>query len=127
MANNSPNIEGINKYSKEKTETAIRKVDEALKKMIRKQVKINFNAVSEHSGASKGFLYKNSDLRGRIEMLRKQQEGLPSAKQVKRHMSDSSKDVVIATLKQRVQKLEKENSELKEQLKFRFGDLYNQI
>ncbi|OME83104.1 transposase [Paenibacillus sp. FSL A5-0031] len=127
MANHNPNITGINKYSKEKTKSAIGKVDEALKNMIRRQMYINFNSVSEFSGVSKGFLYKNPDLRKRIEMLRKQQDGLPSAKQVKRNMSDNSKDVIIASLKQRVQKLEKENSELKKQLKIQFGDLYKKI
>ncbi|MFT8323722.1 MAG: DUF6262 family protein, partial [Bacillus sp. (in: firmicutes)] len=92
MSNENPNTEGIIKHARLKTEKTIQKVKEAIKKMIKKQMKINFNSVSEKSGVSKAFLYRNTELRDQIETLRKQQEGLPSIKQVKRNMSDASKD-----------------------------------
>lgn len=41
--------------------------------MIKKQIKINFNSVSAESGVSKAFLYRNTELRERIEKLRNQQ------------------------------------------------------
>ncbi|MEZ2660173.1 DUF6262 family protein [Aneurinibacillus aneurinilyticus] len=53
-------------------------------------MKINFNSVSEESRVSKAFLYRNTELRDQIATLRKQQEGSPSIKQVKRNMSDAS-------------------------------------
>lgn len=127
MTNENPNTEGIIKHSKLKTEKTIQKVEEAIKKMIKKQLKINFNSVSAESGVSKAFLYRNTELRGRIETLRKQQEGLPSIKQVKRNMSDASKDVIIASLRKRVKDLEKENKNIKEQLKIQFGKIYEGI
>ncbi|PFW21856.1 transposase [Bacillus cereus] len=127
MSNDNPNTEGIIKHAKLKTEKTIQKVEEAIKKMIKKQMKINFNSVSEESGVSKAFLYRNIELRDRIETLRKQQEGSPSIKQVKRNMSDASKDVIIASLRKRVKGLEKENKEIKEQLKVQFGKIYEGI
>lgn len=127
MANKTPNIDGIIKYAKEKTETKKQLVEDTLKKMIKKQMKINFNSVSEESGVSKGFLYKIPDLRDRINTLRKQQEGLSSPKQVKRNMTGASKDVVIASLRRRVNDLEKENRQLREQLKVQFGNMYKEI
>lgn len=127
MSNENPNTEGIIKHAKLKTEKTVQKVEEAIKKMIKKQVKINFNSVSEESGVSKAFLYRNTELRDRIQTLRKQQEGLPSIKQVKRNMNDASKDVIIASLRKRVKDLEKENKEIKEQLKVQFGKIYEGI
>ncbi|PFR33289.1 DUF6262 family protein [Bacillus cereus] len=127
MSNDNPNTEGIIKHAKLKTEKTIQKVEEAIKKMIKKQMKINFNSVSEESGVSKAFLYRNIELRDRIETLRKQQEGSPSIKQVKRNMSDASKDVIIASLRKRVKGLEKENKGIKEQLKVQFGKIYEGI
>ncbi|MBG9801523.1 DUF6262 family protein [Brevibacillus laterosporus] len=127
MANANPNINGILAHSRIKKEIAFQKVEEALKNMIKKQMKINFNSVSEESGVSKGFIYKNSILRDRIETLRRQQEGLLSPKQVKRNMSDSSKDVIIASLRNRIKELESENKKLKEQLKLDFAKIYERI
>ncbi|MGG2134718.1 DUF6262 family protein [Bacillus sp. S2(2024)] len=109
MSNENPNTEGIIKYAKLKTETTIQKVEEAIKKMIKKQMKRNFNSVSAESGGSKAFLYRNTEIRDRIETLRKQQEGLLSIKQVKRNMSDASKDVIITSLRKRIKDLENEN------------------
>lgn len=127
MSNQSPITEGIKKHAKLKTEKTIQKVEETIKKMIKKQIKINFNSVSAESGVSKAFLYRNTELRDQIETLRKQQEGLPSIKQVKRNMSDASKDVIIASLRKRVKDLENENKEIKEQLKIQFGRIYEGI
>ena len=71
-------------------------MDDAIQRLIKNKGKVNFNSVSEESGVSKAYLYTHPDIRDRIETLRKQQEGLPSPKQLKREMTDASKDVVIA-------------------------------
>lgn len=77
------------------------------------------------SGVSKAYLYKHSDVRERIETLRKQQEGLPSPKQVKREMTDASKDVLIAAKNKRIKVLEDENKRLKAELANIRGKLYD--
>jgi hypothetical protein len=127
MANKSPNFKGLLIHAKNKTDSAITKVEDTLKSLIKTQKRINFNSVSEEAGISKGFLYKNTELRQRIELLRKQQLGLSSPKQVKRNMSDASKDVIIATLRNRIIGLENENKQLKERLKINLGKVYDEI
>jgi hypothetical protein len=127
VANHTPNYSGLLTHARGKSQDALKRVDEALKRMVKKQLKINFNSVSEESGVSKAFLYKNIEIRNRIEMLRQQQVGLSSPKQVKRNMSDASKDVIIASLRNRIIKLDAENIQLKEQLKIHFGKVYDEI
>jgi predicted Zn-dependent protease len=88
---------------------------------------INFNSVSTESGVSKAYLYTHPDIRDRIETLRKQQEGLPSPKQVKREMTDASKDVVIAAKNKRIKELEEENRLLKQELQKARGKMYDSL
>lgn len=83
--------------------------------------------VSVDAGVSKAYLYKNADLRTRIDVLRKLQEGLPSPIQVKRKMSDSSKNVLIAAIRQKIKKLEEENERLKRETERLRGRLYEQF
>lgn len=127
MANKEPNTKLLIKHSKMKTERAFKKVDTALKIMIKNQVLINFNTVSKEANVSKAFLYKNQSLRLRVETLRNQQTGLSSPKKVKRNMSDSSKDVLIDSLRKRVVKLEKENDALKSRLQEYLIEVYEGI
>lgn len=79
--------------------------------MIKTQQKINFNSVAIHAGDSKTYLFKSPNLKERVEYLRSQQEGILSIKQVKRNVSEESKDVIIASLRKRVKELEKECQE----------------
>lgn len=57
-------------------------------------------------------------------MLRKQQEGLSSPKQVKQKMTDASKDVLIAAKNKHIKELQDEMKRLKDILKRRYGDEY---
>jgi hypothetical protein len=95
--------------------------------MLKQQKTINFSSVSAEAGVSTAYLYTQESIRERIKLLRKQQEGLPSVKQVKRNMGDASKDVIIATLRDKIKILEKENKTLKDQLKKDLGAVYKQI
>ena len=119
------NIEGLKAYARSKKEITLKKVDTAIQKLIKKKERINFNSISMEAGVSKAFLYKNFDIRERIELLRKQQEGLQSPKQVKRAMTDSSKDVLIASKNNRIKILEEENKQLKTELAKLRGKLYD--
>lgn len=96
MGNQKPNVSGLINNAKEKKEKTLKKVEQSIKQMIKTQQKINFNSVATHSGVSKTYLYKSPNLKERIEYLRSQQEGILSIKQVKRNVSEESKDVIIA-------------------------------
>jgi hypothetical protein len=92
MANKNPNTEPLLRSIEDKKLKTKQKVESTIKEMIKQNEKINFNSVSAKSGVSKPFLYKYSEIRSRIETLRKQEEKLDSPKQVKRNMTDHSKD-----------------------------------
>lgn len=127
MANKKPNTGPLLRSIEEKKQKTILKVESAIKEMIKQQMKINFNSVSTKSGVSKPFLYKYSEIRSRIETLRRQEENLETPKQVKRKMTEQSKDVIIASLRKRNKLLEEENKKLKEQLKVDWAAIYNKI
>ncbi|WP_332633056.1 DUF6262 family protein [Halalkalibacter flavus] len=103
------------------------KVDEAIKRLIKANEKINFNSVSNEADISKATLYNNKDFRSRIEALRNQQSQVPTPKQVKREMNENNKDALIASLKRKNQKLVEENKQLREQLKVAYADVYKKI
>jgi len=127
MANKNPNTGPLLRSIEQKKEKTFQKVDKAIKEMVKQRLKVNFNSVAEFSGVSKSFLYNYSDVRSRIETLRKQEEGLKTPRQVKREMTEQSKDVIIASLRKRTKSLEAENRELKERLKVDWGTIYNEI
>ena len=125
--NHIRNTEGLKKYAVKRQLATAKKVDDAIQRLIKTKAKINFNSVAIESGVSKAYLYKNADLRTRIDILRKQQEGLPSPGQIKREMSDKSKDVLIAVIREKIKKLEKENEQLRQEAERLRGRLYEQF
>ena len=56
-------------HAKRKANT-YQKVDEAIKRLVHANEKINFNSVSSEAGVAKATLYNNANLRKRIELLR---------------------------------------------------------
>lgn len=113
--------------AKKKREDTIQKVEQAIKQLVKKQGRINFNTISIESGVSKSYLYNHEEFRKRIELLRNQQQQVQSPKSVKRQMSDESKDAMIELLRERIKELESENKRLKEDNKRLQGKLYEQI
>lgn len=107
--------------------TTSHKVDEAIKRLIRANEKINFNSVASEADVSKTTLYNNKDFRSRIETLRNQQSQVHTPKQVKRVMNENNKDALIASLKRKNQKLEEENKQLREQLKVAYAEVYKKL
>jgi hypothetical protein len=121
------NTDGLIKNARRKSESTAQRVDEAIQRLIKSKGKINFNSVSGESGVSKAYLYSHPEIRDRIDVLRRQQEGLPSPKQVKREMTDASKDVVIAAKNKRIKELEEENRLLKQELQKVRGKMYDSL
>lgn len=121
------NINGLIKYAEEKKKATVEKVDLCIRTIIKNKGNINFNSVSQVSGVSKAYLYKNSVIRERIETLRDQSVGTLKSKYIKKEMTASSKDIVISSKNKKIKELEAENKRLKEQLKILQGKLYENI
>ncbi|WP_057911820.1 DUF6262 family protein [Peribacillus muralis] len=134
MANVNPNTQGLKTYALQKKIITKERVDEALKKMYKENVRINFNSVSKVAKVSKAFLYKELEYRNKIESFRKEQEGIKSLNHYKKSVSETSKDVIIEALKnkiselnQKIRELELENKQLKETRKVELGNIYDKI
>ena len=121
------NIEGLKNHWKIKTDTAIAKVDEAIKKLSTNGLKINFNTISKESGVSKNFLYNNDIVKNRIIQLRNQQINHEINQRAKFDKTAKSKDVIIQAKDKKIAKLEEENTQLKLQLQFLQTKLYEDI
>lgn len=115
------------KYNKDKTVKTIKKVEDAIKALTKEKKNITFNSVSTISGVSKSFLYTNQAIKERIIFLRNQQKGLPSRKILKSNMTEKSKDVIIESLRRKVEQLEKEKLELARQLNKNLSEIYNKL
>lgn len=51
----TPNTEGLVTYARNKKDIILKKVDAAIKKLIKEKGRINFNSVSMESGVSKAY------------------------------------------------------------------------
>lgn len=127
MANNKPNTSKIIALAKQKSYVTEKKVFETIKSMIKEKKLINYNTVAKESKISKSFLYKNDGIRKKIDMLRNDQSKLKSVANHKPNTSDKSKDTIIESLKFKIERLEKENEDLKEALASKYNDFYKDL
>lgn len=127
MANKNPDTTKIVELAQTKTSITEKKVLETIKAMLKQKKTINFNSVSYESKVSKSFLYKNTGIRNKINLLRTEQQGLNNKAHYKPNTSDKSKDVIIEALKNKILKLEKENKALKESLTIKYSEFYDGI
>ncbi|MGO1421649.1 transposase [Staphylococcus equorum] len=117
--NRKEQLKQLHAERKVKTE---RKVTTAINDLIQRKEEINFNIVSKHSSVSKATLYNNNEIRKRIEELREKNKGIF----VNKNKSDG-KDALIASLKRKVNSLEKEKKLLKEEINVLYSRIYEDI
>lgn len=119
------NTEKIVCLAKLKATQTRESVDKAISKLSLEGRIINFNTVAKEANVSKSWLYKETDIRKRIELLRKQQYNHLSTRPVTKKKSSRSEEVLIKTLKMRIKEVEEENTKLKNQIQKLYGELYN--
>jgi len=122
------NVEGLRAHAQQKAAETRARAEAAITQLIREQRPVNFRTVAQTAEISASWLYGNEIIKQRILHLRSQQT--PNAVRAKlparEQASSSSKDVMIAALRQRIGKLEKENSDLKRQVEVANGLVYQQ-
>ncbi|MEM9447824.1 MAG: DUF6262 family protein [Cyanobacteria bacterium P01_E01_bin.6] len=116
------NTKGLRQNAQKKRQETFEKVEQGIKQLIKEKRSITFNEVSRASGVSKAWLYKEPGIKARIEQLRAQ-SGNTKALPVKQRASDTSKDALIRTLKERIKKLEVENRDLRRQNEIAYGEV----
>jgi len=121
------NTRGLREHAQQKAVETAQRAEEAIARLLKEQRPINFKTVAETAGISTAWLYGNEALKQRIMHLRLQQQPAVQVKiPPKEQASSTSKDAMIAALRQRVKKLEEENRTLKQQVEVANGLLYQQ-
>ena len=114
-------IENLKKTQAARKEDARERVDKAIEHLQKTGGKINFHTVAREANLSVSYLYKYPELKQLIGELRSKQSHLPPpAKPV----SSKSHDRVVARFKERIKKLERENSELRRKNEALAGQVY---
>jgi uncharacterized protein YceH (UPF0502 family) len=121
------NTDGLRSNAQRKAAATQQRAEAAIAQLIKEQRPINFQTVARTAGISTAWLYEHEALKERIIHLRSQQIPKVQAKIPPREQASSaSKDAMIAALRQRIQKLEQENGDLKRQVEVMGGLLYQQ-
>lgn len=108
------NVEGLRQNAQKKRQESLDKVDKGIQEMIRTKQKVNFNTVAAACGVSKAFLYKEEKIKVRVEHLR-QQSSQSTRVAPEQRPSETSKDALIKTLRERNKALSERVKELEHQ------------
>lgn len=120
MTHHQRNITGLLTAAKEKRRSALARVTKLINDLENTNQPISFSYISKESGVSKAWIYRQKDISDRINELR-----LKIAPQVKRLSPPTEiKSSIVRALKDRIKKLEAENSALRKQLEVLYGKLY---
>ena len=123
MSNRSPDTAGIKAAAKKKSDETLAKVLDALKVMKEQSISINFNSVSNFTGVTKAWLYKQPE----IKELIKQAKGITNNVLMRDQAVQlrlKNKEIDILT-KQNTQ-LRQQVFELKQQLEVAYAAIYKQ-
>ena len=116
-------IEALQEAAAEKARESAERVEKALEKMIKQGQVITFKSVAHVANVSNAYLYKQADLRIRIETLRDQQKHRSKPKQTP-SASDNSKAVIIYNLREDNKRLRAEIEEIRRINESLTGRLY---
>jgi hypothetical protein len=128
-AGHQRNIDGLRAAAERKHHEAERKVDDAIRALLRAGEPISFRRVATVARVSTGWLYAQSDVKELITRLRGQLPDKPPP--AAERASNASKDAIVRALRQRVGVLEGERrqllarvQQLEEQIEVLYGELY---
>ncbi|WP_214106266.1 DUF6262 family protein [Acrocarpospora catenulata] len=101
------NPDNLRRAATAKKAAAIQRAEQGLRDMIRRGDPITFRGLAQAAGVSLDFLYRNTEIRRRVEQLRDQQRGTPPATRSQQVDPDQPSSVVrtltaqLADLKRR--------------------------
>ena len=116
-------IQALQEAAASKAKESAQRVEKALDKMLKQGQLINFKSVAHVANVSTAYLYKQPELRNRIETLRDQQKNNSKPKQPP-PASDNSKAVIIYNLRAENKKLRTDIDELRRINESLTGRLY---
>ena len=104
---NDAKIAALKSAAEQKKQQAADNLEKAIRKLTQDHKPITFANVAREAGVSVSYLYKYSEIKERIDSLRKQQLKVGKPNQPQK-ASDDSKAVIIYQLRERIKKLEAE-------------------
>ena len=119
-----PDQSGLQRSNAERTRIAREKALQAIDSLIGEGKQVNFSTVSQRSGISRHFLYKDAEIRKTIEEHRKNDVNNEINKRAKFDKTAKSKDVIIAAKDRRIARLEEENKRLRAEVMTLRGMIY---
>ena len=117
------NTSGLEAHAQHKRESALKRTEEAIARLIKDKRPVNFKTVSEESGVSRTWLYKEPEIKARInEIKNKKSIKSRTKKSGFNHGSNQPIDTSqIDELKTKIRKLETENYTLRNHLEVVYG------
>ena len=116
------NTEGLSTAAKNRRQSTIKRVNEAIHSLLTEKKVINFNSVSKAANVGKTWLYKEADIKKKISEYR--DKNLDQKIMDKSNPSSSaSKESLLKMLQERIKQVEAENRELKRQMEILYGQL----
>ena len=113
-------VGNLTRAAQAKRHAAIIRAEAGLRTLIKSNAPVNFRSVAKAGGVSLDFLYRNDELRRRIEQLRAQQNPAPTRVQTTVPAEANS---VVASLTARLREAHVENLDLRAQLAVAHGAL----
>jgi SMC interacting uncharacterized protein involved in chromosome segregation len=117
-------IKTLNKTQEIRKKETLAKVNQAIERLVKTGAKISFATIAREANVSVPYLYKYTELKERIQNLRTQQTQMSSTPINKPPVTAKAHSQIIGKLKQRIQKLEAENQELKRKNEGLAGQVY---
>lgn len=121
MSNKSPDTAGIKAAAKKKSDETLTKVLDALKIMEEQTLSINFNSVSNFTGVTKAWLYKQTEVKDLIDKARGTKNNLLMQEQAVQ-LGLKNKEIDILTKQNK--HLRQQISELRQQLEVAYAAIY---
>ncbi len=117
------NTSGLEAHAQQKRESAIKRTEDAIARLIQNKRPVNFKTVSEESGVSRTWLYKEPEIKDRINQIKnKQTNKSRSKRKVDNQLTNQAIDTSqIDELKIKIKKLETENYALRNHLEVVYG------
>jgi hypothetical protein len=101
---------------------SLQRVYKTIERLQKIDAKINFQIIAKEANVSVSYLYKYPELKRHIAEIRFKQNSMPITPVAKPNSSATGK--IITKLRERIQKLEQENSELKRKNEALAGQVY---
>ena len=117
------NVDGLRQNAQKKRQQALEKTEQGIRQLLKSGRPVNFETVAEVAGVSKAWLYREPEIKERIEQLRAQGTGKTPVVSKPKAL-DASKDAISKTLKERIRRLEAEVRGLREHIEVVTGQNY---